>query len=309
MKLAILFWFYKELEVCQNRLKILRHNNPTTPIYGLYGGDLAVVDQYKSALSPYLDDFYAFSETKDSYWKWIQGDLMITQWYRDRGKDLEWDTIAIVQWDMLVFGAVEQIFSMLEPGQILLSGLRPIAEVESDWQWTSPKIPDRREQYLKFCEYIRKTHDYKQNPLGCLFIVVAFPRTFLAQYSNVSEPELGFLEYRIPMYAQIFGTPFCENHPFQAWWVDTDPVFRAKNPVKKAIDSLSLRLNPNPLNPAKREISLIPISRHLSTQNGARIFHPYNQIFPMKKQQFFGALVNEFKQDLDWLTQKMVRHE
>lgn len=308
MKIAVLFWFYKELEVCQNRLEILRQYNPTISIYGLYGGDLTSVDQYKSALSPYLDDFYAFSETQDSYWKWIQGDLMITQWYRDRGKDLEWDTIAIVQWDMLVFGAVEQIFSMLKPGQMLLSGLRPIAEVETDWQWTSPKIPDRRDQYLKFCKYIRETYGYKQNPLGCLFIVVAFPRTFLEQYSNVSEPELGFLEYRIPMYAQIFGTPFCENHPFQAWWVDIDPVLRVKNPLKQAINSLSLRLNPNPLNPAKREISLIPIYRHLSTQTGARIFHPYNQMFPRKKRQLFGALVNEFGQDLNWLNQKLVRH-
>ena len=307
MKLALLFWFYKELDICQNRLEILRQENPTTPIYGLYGGDLALTDHYQTTLSPYLDDFYAFSEAKDSYWKWIQGDLMITQWYRDRGKDLEWDTIIIVQWDMLVFGSAEQLFAMLKPDQILLSGLRPVAEVEQDWQWTSPTVPDLRARYLEFCQHLRKTYNYQQNPLACLFIVIGFPRSFLEQYSYVAEPELGFLEYRIPMYAQIFGTPFCQDHPFDAWWVDVDPVFREQNPLKRAWNSVSLKLNPNPLNPAKREISLIPIYRHLSTGKGARIFHPYEQVFPLQKQQWFTALINELKRDYDWFVQKLGR--
>ncbi len=306
MKLAILFWFYKEPEVCQNRLENLRQSNPNVSIYGLYGGDLNTVGQYKSLLEPYLNDFYTFTGNQDSYWKWIQGDLMITQWFRDRGQHLEWDTIIVVQWDMLVFGAIEELFSMLKQDEILLSGLRPVAEVEHNWQWVSPKIPVLRQRYLEFLAHVRKTYDYDQDPLGCLFIVVGFPRTFLEQYSKVEAPELGFLEYRIPIYAQIFGTPFCQDHSFQAWWVDTDPVFQEKNPVRRAWNSVHLRLNPNPLNPAKREISLIPIYRHLSTENGARIFHPYEQIFPTTKQQFITTLFSEFAKDLNWLGQKIM---
>lgn len=305
MKLAILFWFYKESKVCQNRLEVLRQNNPDIPIYGLYGGDLKAADQYQLLLEPYLNDFYAFTLDKDSHWKWIQGDLMITHWYQERGKHLEWDTIIIAQWDMLIVGSVEQLFSMLKQDQLLLSGLRPITEVENDWQWVSPKFPQFRQRYLEFLEYVRETYHYTQNPLGCLFIVIAFPRSFLAQYSNVEEPELGFLEYRIPIYAQIFGNPFCENHPFNAWWVDVDPIFYVKNPIKRLWNSLYLRLNPNPLNPAKREISLVPIYRHLTARVGARIFHPYEQLFPMTKQEWFGALLKEFRKDLNWLIQKL----
>jgi hypothetical protein len=305
VKLAILFWFYKEPEICLNRLELLRKHNPDTPIYGLYGGDIEAASRFQYLLAPYLNDFYVFTANQDSYWKWIQGDLMITQWYRDRGKGLAWDTIVVIQWDMLVFGSIDQIFSMLKPDQLLLSGLRPIREVEADWGWVTPKIPDRRQRYLEFLEHVRKTYNYQSDPLGCLFIVVCFPRVFLDQYSNVEQPELGFIEYRIPIYAQIFGTSFCENHPFQAWWVDVDPIFWAKNPIKQAMNSLSLRFNPIPLNPAKREISLIPIYRHLNTQTGARIFHPYEQQFPLKKQQWMGALAREFGQDLNWLIQKL----
>jgi hypothetical protein len=305
MKFAILFWFYKEPDICKNRLEIIRQYNPTTSIYGLYGGDLAATDKFKSACDQYLDDFYVFSENKDSYWKWIQGDLMITHWYRERGKDLEWDSIIVVQWDMLVFGAVEELFSMLKQDQILLSGLRPIAEVENDWQWVSPKMPEFRQQYLNFLDYVRKAYDYKQNSLGCLFIVVCFPRIFLEKYSKVEESELGFLEYRIPIYAQIFGIQFCENHSFNAWWVDANSNFWSKNLIKRVWNFLVLRLNPNPLNPAKREISLIPIFRQLNNRLGARIFHPYEQVFPISKRQWFNALLKEFGRDLSWLSQKL----
>jgi hypothetical protein len=305
MKIAILFWFYKEIDICKNRLALLRQNNPNIPIYGVYGGDLSTVNDYKIQLDKLLDDFYAFPEDKDSQWKWLQGDLILTQWYRDRGKDLSWDTVVIVQWDMLVFGNIEHLFSMLKLDHILLSGLRPIKEVENDWLWVTPKIPKHREQYFNFLEYVKKNYNYQQEPMGCIFIVVCLPRIFLEAYSKIDQPELGFIEYRIPMYAQIFDIPFCENHPFQAWWVDNDPIFQSNNIFQRTINLVKIRLNPNPLNPTRNDISLIPIFRHLNTQSGSRVFHPYQYLFPLKKQQWISAILDEFKRDLKWLSQKI----
>jgi hypothetical protein len=305
MKLAILFWFYKEPEICRNHLELLRQDNPNASVYGLYGGNVAEADRYKLALDEYLDDFYTFSEDKDTYWKWIQGDLMIAQWYRDRGQHLSWDTLIIVQWDMLVFGAIENIFSMLKPDQILLSGLRPIQEVEADWGWVTPKVPERRQQYIEFLEHVQKTYNYQGDPLGCLFIVVCLPRAFLEKYSQVEQAELGFIEYRIPIYAQIFGIPFCEDHLFNAWWVDNDPTFWTNNPLKQAWNNLHSRFAPNPLNPAKLEISLIPIYRHLRSKTGARIFHPYERCFPITKQHWIRAVLSEFSRDFSWLVRKL----
>jgi hypothetical protein len=305
VKLAVLFWFYKEPDICQNRLEILRQYNPDVPIYGLYGGDLATVDIYKSQLDRYLDDFYAFPEAKDSQWKWLQGDLMITHWYRERGQCLDWDTVTIVQWDMLVFAPIDRLFSMLAPDTILLSGLRPIAEVENDWLWVTPKIPAHRHQYLNFLEYIDKTFDYQQEPMGCIFIIACLPRIFLEPYSQIDRPELGFIEYRIPIYAQILGIPVCENHPFSAWWVDNDPTFYNKNPWQRTLDLLDRRFNPHPLNPTRNDISLIAIHRQLNIPTGARMFHPYQYLFPFTTIQWIGALISEFKRDLDWLFNKI----
>jgi hypothetical protein len=313
MKLAILFWFYKEPEICQNRLEILRQYNPNTPIYGVYGGDLAAVDRYKSQLEPYLDDFYTFSEPKDTYWKWLQGDLILTHWYRERGRELPFDTVVVVQWDMLIFGAIEQLFAMLEPNQILLSGLRPIAEIENNWHWVTPKLADLRLRYLQFLEHIDKVYNYQQEPMACIFIVACLPRIFLERYATIEQPELGFVEYRIPIYAQIFGIPICEQHPFNAWWIDVEPTFHSKDLVQRAMNRFTLRFNPgslhHTLDPKHSDISLIPIFKHLNMAKGDRIFHPYQSMFPLKNSQWLGALIAEFTRDLDWISRRISGHD
>jgi len=275
MNLAILFWFYKEPQVCENRLRMLRKHNPNTPIYGLYGGDPKEADGYRLILGKYLDDFYVFNQKRDTNWKWLHGDLLITDWYCERGIGLPWDTIVIVQWDMLVLGPVGNLFSMLKKDQILLSGLRPIREVEQKWEWVSPDNPDSRERYLRFLEYVKKDFSFDQEPLCCLFIVVCLSRSFLEKYSRVEQPELGFLEYRVPIYAQIFKTSFCIEHLFEPWWDDIDP-FR---------QDLAL-------NAVSRNVSRLTILRHLMNPKGARIFHPYSRILPIGRGQWVRALVS-----------------
>ena len=305
MNLAILFWFYKEPEICKNRLELIRKFNPTIPIYGLYGGDVSTVEQYKVSLGEYLDDFYVFTENKDSQWKWLQGDLLLTDWYLKRGKNLTWDTVIVVQWDMLVFGEIEKLFSMLKKDEILLSGLRPIKEVEKDWMWVTEKIPEHRQQYLTFLEYVQKTYHYKLEPLGCIFLVICLPRVFLDKYATVEQPELGFLEYRIPMYAQIFGIPFCEKHPFNAWWLDCDSLYNHnRQPIKRFVNMLRSKFNSPTLSASRTNVSLISIFRHLNSQTGARIFHPYQHLFPLRNGQWFEAFLKEFRRDFKWLNKK-----
>jgi hypothetical protein len=131
VELAILYWCYKELDVCVSRLQLIRHYNPATPIYVLFGGDLADAGQFEAAFASYVDDFYAFPDAKSVSWKWWRGDVMISRWFRDRGHHLRWDSIAILQWDMLAFAPVEKLFINMKPNELLLSGAWPMLEI--DW--------------------------------------------------------------------------------------------------------------------------------------------------------------------------------
>ena len=271
MKLAILFWCYKRPEICEDRLRHLRAESPGTPIYCLFGGEAEDIEEYRTRLGPLVDDFYAFQGGPPPgseellagfrggvWWKYIYGDLLLGAWYRERGHELEWDTVVVIQWDMLLYGPVDDAFACLERGQILLSGLRPIAEVREGWGWLDAGGPAGRPMYDEFLEHIQERYGYDAEPHCCVAVVLALPREFLRRFSEIERPELGFMEYRLPMYAQAFGIPFCTEHPFRPWW----------GAVEKYSWNHTLRARP-------REIWALTIHHNVFHKEGARVFHPY----------------------------------
>lgn len=60
MKFAILFQFFKDIDVCRNRLKLLKKFNPDIPIYGLFGGEASQADKFRQALGAEMEDFFCF---------------------------------------------------------------------------------------------------------------------------------------------------------------------------------------------------------------------------------------------------------
>lgn len=257
MNLAILFWFYKEPKICENRLKLIKKYNLNLKVYGLFGGKISEAEVYQEKLGNYLDDFYTFNLDRDLDWKWINGDLMILDWYDKRGRNLNWDSIAVVQWDTLIFDFLLKQFSGMKKDQIYLSGLREInKEVESKWDWIQPNGKERQ-NYLKFLEYVEKNYGYTDKPPLCsLFIFQIFPRIFFERYLKVENREVGMLEYKIPIYAKIFNISFFEKK-FGVHWGDD---------IK-------------PLNAIPEEIPKEYINKQLEKKDGWRIFHPYYKIW------------------------------
>lgn len=256
MNLAILFWFYKKPEICGNRLKLLKKYNPGLKIFGLYGGEKNKAGNYKKKLGGYLDDFYA-SPFKGADWKWMNGDLMLLDWYEKRGKNLKWDSVAVIQWDMLVFDSLLNQFSGIKKNEIFLSGLRILnKEIENKWDWTMPGRKERP-NYLNFLNYARKNYNYAGNPLCCLFILQVFPKIFFEKYSAVANKKMGMLEYKIPIYTKIFNIPFYKKDLGVKWFEKT----------KK------------PLNAIPEEINQKYIKKQLAKKNGYRIFHPYYKVW------------------------------
>ncbi len=257
MNLAVLFWFYKEPEVCENRLQLIKKYNSNLKIYGLFGGELSDTEIYKEKLGRYLDDFYVFDSNKNVDWKWINGDLMILDWYNEKGRNLNWDSIVVVQWDMLIFDSLLDQFSGINKNQIYLSGLRNLdKEIENEWDWTKPGEKERQ-NYLNFLKYVKKNYGYADDPPLCsLFILQVFPKIFFEKYLTVKNKEIGMLEYKIPIYAKIFRIPFYKKDLGTRWNDD-----------------------PKPLNAIPEEISSDYIKEELIKKDGWRIFHPYYKIW------------------------------
>jgi glycosyltransferase involved in cell wall biosynthesis len=258
VELAILFWCYKEAEVCANRLRLLRHYNPSTPIYVLFGGEPAEAQRFETEFHPYVNDFYVFSEGKSPQWKWKHGDMLISRWFSERGYQLKWDSIAIIQWDMLVFAPVEKLFGHLKKNELLLSGARPVEEVKAWWGWVQPL---HREEYAGF---LNENHLQERDAWCFEFIVAAFPRAFLERFSGRKNPETGFLEYTIPTLAKSWGFDFCTHHPYTPWWHGNPQEFH-EHPYRKM-------LNAGNVDCPDRYVLL-----HLLDPWGLRIFHPHRR--------------------------------
>ena len=253
MKLAVLFWFYKDVDVCEDRLKLLKEHNPDLNIFGLYGGEHAKSRLFRSRLGKYLDDFY-ISPYRSKGWKWINGDLMLLEWYNRRGRNLRWDSIVVVQWDMLVFTSLSNLFGKMKTGEIFLSGLRELSKsIEDRWNWTQLGSPNRR-NYLNYLKYVKEEYGYRESPLCCLFILQALPREFFDRYLSVKNRRVGMLEYKMPIYARIFGIPFYRKDLGVCWFED---------------------LKTRPLNAETVEISEGYVRKELKKRDGWRIFHPY----------------------------------
>lgn len=263
MQLAVLFWFYKEPEICEDRLKLIKKHNPNIKIFGLYGGNKKDSAKYKKKLGKYLDNFYTSTySSKPRRWKWIHGDLMILEWYIKKGKNLKWDSVAVVQWDMLVLGPIKQQFPGMKKGELFLSGMRTLDKnIEKKWSWTKAKHPKDQAKYLAFTKYIKDKYNYTSRPLCCLFILEIFPRDFFKKWQLLPSKELGMLEYSVPTHAKILKQPIYQRN-LGVWWFN-----------KKAYDGLT------PLNARGIEIKKSYIEEELKKKNGFRIFHPYNGLW------------------------------
>lgn len=273
MNRAILFWFYKDIEVCKNRLQILKLYNPETKIFGLYGGNINEFNKYKIKLNIFFNDLYCYENPRTNQWKWRHGDLMINTWFKERGYLLDWESIVIVQWDMLLFNSINRIFNIVKQDELLFSGLRTVKEVESWWPWIK-KGSNEEENYIKCINNIKLNTGEDIEPLCCLFIVIVLNRNFLKKYAYIKDEETGFLEYKMPTYAKAWGFKFYNGSLFNPWWA-ADPKTKLINKKEKTLIAV------------KQVISLDVIKSHLLIKNGKRIFHPYFKKIPLWKIKLF----------------------
>lgn len=265
MKLAILFWFYKDLDLCVERVRLLRSLNPDTPIYGLYGGSPEQVGGL-APIEANLDDLYIFDEARDAHWKWLNGDRLIAAWMRDRGGELPWDTVLVVQWDMLILAPVREVFAGLRPGEAVFSGCRPLDEVAAWWGWAGARDPEKRAMLDAFREWLAAEAAHTGSLWCALFIVVGLPRGFLARYAEAGPPDPGFLEYKMPTLARLWGTPVRTDLGFDPWWA-ADPATKAAPGRARALNAVG------------QEVSIDLIRTELADPAGLRVFHPFSGPF------------------------------
>jgi hypothetical protein len=258
-ELAILFWCYKAPSICRERVALLRALNPELPIYVLYGGPAHDRSAMVRSLSIGIDDFLAYDGPEDPRWRWLNGDLMIADWYQQRGRSLRWDTIAVAQWDLLALATFREAFVPLKRNELFVTGLRPMREVEAWWIWVARNV-----EYQKFLNAVFQRWG-RVEPLASQFILAALPRTFLAEFAGSVPRNVGFIEYRLPTLAKVLGFSFGNCPKLECWWNEPNGPKPSPNQLAMSASPESLPLN--------------FIAEQLCHPNGPRFFHPFKNHF------------------------------
>jgi hypothetical protein len=251
----ILFWCYRDIEICLSRVKYLRYNNEQSRIYVLYGGPPESADQFAERLRPYCQDFYCATREPDPYLKWFRGDYELIEWYESRGHQLPWQALAIVQWDLLITDPLPTVLPGYRPDQLFLSGLRPLSpDLEAAWPWTGQDY--YRLGYRRFRQQLLLEYNYSGDLDCCIFMLAVLPRAFFVRYCESGRKWSGFLEYKLPNLAKIWGFDFYRRDLGVLW-----------DAVEKTPD--------RPMNAICDNISTDWIINQLRNPDGWRVFHPF----------------------------------
>jgi hypothetical protein len=197
-----------------------------------------------------LDSIHILPRAK-GLWNWRHGDLVVADWYRRRGATLEFDTLHLVEWDLLLIAPLTSLYSSVPEGAVGLTALTPTTDLEKEWTWLR-----REENHREWEALLAYAHDewgYDGTTYGCVGPGAVFPRAFLEAYAAVDPPSLCNDELRLPLFAQILGFPLADTRLRGPWRGEREhELFHFRAP----------------------EIDLETIHRELAKPDGARAFHP-----------------------------------
>ncbi len=258
MSRIILLQFHRDPAMVRNRARLLAAFNPGVRIYGIYGGRESLFPLFASALRGLdgMTGLYCI-RGKTPLWKRTHTDLAVNLWFRDVGRDVDFDAALLIQWDLLLFDSVERLYAPVPTDDVGLTGLAPLATVEAGWPWLT--YASFRREWDELLVHVRERYSYVGEPFVCLGPGASLPRAFLARYAAMGIPELCHDELRLPLFAQILGFELADTGFYRQWF----------DPAEERL-----------FNADEAEIELDAIEGHLSDPDGRRVFHPFRHVFP-----------------------------
>jgi hypothetical protein len=243
-----------------NRVQLIRTFNPQVEVFGFFGGRLSETRPAQDYFRGVLKDVFSMQD-KPALWKWGNQDLAIRAWHAEVGKNAEFDMLHFLEWDLVLFASLDELFGHVGPDTLGLTALTPIANIERDWLWTG--IEPFRTDYVDLIHSVETEFKYNGQPQACFGVGGCYPRTFLDKYVAAPLPEITHNEIRLPLFAQILGYQLVDNGLSKGVFCEESEY---------AI-----------FNVQRQEISVETMCSQLADPKGRRGFHPYYSILDIDR--------------------------
>lgn len=252
-KSIILFRFYKDFEIARERIKILRHFNPSIPVHGLFGGQPEDHERALNVLGDLTENIWNFGSNETPKWKWFHTDLIQKAWFRDIGHKIDFDFMFSYEYDILTAASLLDIYPDTDDNTLTLAAVDLLKNVEKRWDWTS-KEPSKS-RFVQFSNYMNQKYSIKQQKYVCLGPGPLLPRKFIEKFSDTEDIDLVHEEIAYPAYAEALGFKLADHGMHPGFY-------------RGSINDLHF-FNCNGDHP-----SLPEIFQQLRLPNGRRSFHP-----------------------------------
>jgi hypothetical protein len=246
---VVLFHFHTAYDLCRARLSLLKRLNPGASLFGLFGGDPAACPSPREL--PGLEHVDTDPAHSPAWFK-KNTDLAVAGWFQRIGRDIRFNRVYVVQWDLLFFVSLAEAYPALPDDAIALTGLVRLRQIAPVWDWvTKEPLATHSRQLL---EIGRQQFGYAGEPYACIGPGYSLSRVFLERFSGLNlEDETGHDELRLPMFAEILGVPICDTGFYPRW----------RDPAVEAV-----------FNADAQEVDPALVASALDDANGRRVFHP-----------------------------------
>jgi hypothetical protein len=282
-KRTILFRFHDFFEVCDARLSRLQALNPGIKIHGLYGG---TKQNLTSASSSFLEKFESlYVLTQDPMWCWMFGGFLgIDSWYKSIGRELDFDVVHLIEWDLLMEDSLVNLYQHIEPACIGVTAPTPIdalSRANGGWRhWWLAGEQKGAELHL-LLESIRADHGLTPVVHACFLPGASFPKAFLESISRWNVPSYCNDEILLGLYAQVAKTGLRDTGFLRNWtkfsnWSLYFPNALVSDPFAGPRTSRIHRwfVDFRYFNCNGYDVSIVDIQKQLAQTQGRRVFHP-----------------------------------
>ncbi|MBP9738327.1 hypothetical protein KBD20_01425 [Candidatus Saccharibacteria bacterium] len=257
-KKIILFRYHDRPESAREQIKILRHFNPTIPIYVLDGGYPPHFEKRRIIIEDVADHVWLYESSQSTRWKWLHTYQLVKDWFKEVGAQVDFDFLFSYEYDLLTVAPLLDIYPDISDNEVALGAVTAFTnEFEKKWWWGSPiaKRVFREFSYEKFQHYIEVNHGLARQKYVCQGPGTLVPKRFLYDWSK--EPDVNFVheEILLPAYAEVFGYKIIDHgmHPGIFAPPEQDKYFNCR---------------------AVTDVSIDDIISELKTKGGRRAFHP-----------------------------------
>ena len=252
-KFIIIYRYHKDFELVLERVKLIKHIDPEISVYGIYGGTSERFPEANKKLKLVFEDNYLI-KVEDGIWKWLHADITYQMWYNDVGKAIDFDYVAVLEWDLLFMEKIKNLFPNPSSDTLNMSGIIPMEKVSKFWFWSRP---ENQAKYHTFKRKVEKHYDIQIQDYAMLGPGLCMPKSFLESMSKsvLFEAEVTD-ELKMPVWAQVFGFNFESNHFYRTWFSFFEQHFFNANIV---------------------DVRPETVQQQMKKRDGRRAFHPYRE--------------------------------